>query len=125
VDAILVFTSAMNKEVGRWYLDKNFQHCFVVLNRHFGWTLYDPLPTGIQIVSLGHLDGNDIIAKNISLGHSVLAGNRPRQITPTTNIRTCVSIAKCLIGLEALWVQTPWQLHRHCLRVQNFRPFFQ
>jgi hypothetical protein len=119
VDAIIVFTSTP-KEAGRWYLDKNFQHCFVILNRHFGWTLYDPLPTGIRIVSLGRVDAYDLIAKNINLGHSVLMGIRRRDIPPKTTQRTCVSIAKCLIGMENFWVQTPRQLYRHCLKRQSF-----
>jgi hypothetical protein len=58
----------------------------------------------------------DLAAFYREQGHRVLVGQRP---PPRTRRRfalaplTCVTVVKRLLGIDAPWVWTPWQLYTH------------
>jgi hypothetical protein len=102
----------------RWLrpLRRGFRHCFVVVRAESVWLACEPLKDRIELDALALPDDFDLAAFYGEQGHRVLVGQRP----PVTARRrfavaplTCVTVVKRLLGIDAPWVWTPWQLYAH------------
>jgi hypothetical protein len=97
-------------------LRRGFRHCFVVLRAGSVWLACDPLKDRIELDALELPHKFDLAAFYREQGHRVLEGHRP---PPRTRRRfalaplTCVTVVKRLLGIDAPWVWTPWQLYSH------------
>jgi hypothetical protein len=97
-------------------LRRGFRHCFVVLRAGPVWLACDPLKDRIELDALELPGKFDLATFYREQGHRVLVGQRP---PPRTRRRfalaplTCVTVVKRLLGIDAPWVWTPWQLYTH------------
>lgn len=97
-------------------LRRGYRHCFVVLRAGSVWLACEPLKDRIELDALDLPSEFDLAAFYRQQGHRVLLGQRP---SPTTRRRfalaplTCVTVVKRLLGINAPWVWTPWQLYSH------------
>ena len=97
-------------------LRRGYRHCFVVLRAGPLWLACEPLKDRIELDALELPSGFDLAAFYRDQGHRVLLGERP---LPRTRRRfalaplTCVTVVKRLLGIDAPWVWTPWQLYSH------------
>jgi hypothetical protein len=97
-------------------LRRGFRHCFVVLRAGSVWLACDPLKDRIELDALDLPGQFDLAAFYREQGHRVLVGQRP---PPGTRRHfalaplTCVTVVKRLLGIDAPWVWTPWQLYTH------------
>lgn len=109
-------------------LKPGFRHCFVALREQGGWLVFDPLLDRIELAWIEPGQDLDLPSFYAAQGHSVLAGTtrRPDRAPrlPHLTPLTCVSVVKRLLGLNAAWVLTPWQLFRH-LTARQPDPFSQ
>jgi hypothetical protein len=102
----------------RWLrpLRRGFRHCFVVMRAGSVWLACEPLKDRIELDALAAPDDFDLAAFYCRQGHQVLLGERPparpRQRFALAPL-TCVTVVKRLLGIEAPWVWTPWQLYAH------------
>ena len=116
-------------------LRRGFRHCFVVLRAGSVWLAFDPLKDRIDLDALELPSEFDLAAFYREQGHRVLLGQRPPpRKRPRFSLAplTCVTVVKRLLGIDAPWVWTPWQLYAHLsgpehgftpcspLRPQNF-----
>jgi hypothetical protein len=97
-------------------LRRGYRHCFVVLRAGSVWLACEPLKDRIELDALDLPSEFDLAAFYREQGHRVLLGQRP---LPRTRRRfalaplTCVTVVKRLLGIDAPWVWTPWQLYSH------------
>jgi hypothetical protein len=97
-------------------LRRGFRHCFVVLRAGPVWLAFEPLKDRIDLDALALSGGFDLAAFYREQGHRVLLGQRS---SPSKRRRfalaplTCVTVVKRLLGIDAPWVWTPWQLYAH------------
>lgn len=96
----------------RW-LRRDYRHVFVVLPTSTGAIVVDPLA---HVLGVEHVDGLSLSAARAFYGahgcscvEVALRAPRPR---PAFGPLTCVEVVKRVIGLQAPWVMTPWQLWR-------------
>jgi hypothetical protein len=108
-------------------LRRGFRHCFVVMRTDSIWLACEPLKDRIELDALALPDDFDLAAFYHEQGHQVLLGQRP---PPKARRRfavaplTCVSVVKRLLGIDAPWVWTPWQLYLHLRGPKGgFRPW--
>ena len=108
-------------------LRRGFRHCFVVLHAGSVWLACDPLKDRIELDALELPIEFDLAGFYRAQGHRVLLGQRP---LPRKRRRfalaplTCVTVVKRLLGIEAPWVWTPWQLYAHLSGPElGFRPW--
>jgi hypothetical protein len=108
----------------RWLrpLRRGFRHCFVVVRAGSLWLACEPLKDRIELDALALPHGFDLATFYGERGHRVLVGQRP----PVTARRrlvvaplTCVTVVKRLLGIDAPWVWTPWQLYAHLSRPEG------
>ena len=97
-------------------LRRGFRHCFVVLRTGSLWLACEPLKDRIELDVLALPPDFDLAAFYGAQGHRVLLGRRPpprprRSFAPAP--LTCVTVVKRLLGIDASWVWTPWQLYAH------------
>jgi hypothetical protein len=97
-------------------LRRGFRHCFLVMRAGSIWLACEPLKDRIELDALVLPDDFDLAAFYRKQGHQVLVGQRspPRArrrfaVAPLT----CVTVVKRLLGIDAPWVWTPWQLYLH------------
>jgi hypothetical protein len=108
-------------------LRRGFRHCFVVLRTGSVWLACEPLKDRIELDALALPSEFDLASFYRAQGHRVLLGQRalPRKrrrfaLAPLT----CVTVVKRLLGIDAPWVWTPWQLYAHlCGPEHGFRPW--
>ena len=80
------------------------------------WLACEPLKDRIELDALALPDDFNLAAFYREQGHQVLLGQRP---PPKARRRfavaplTCVTVVKRLLGIDAPWVWTPWQLYVH------------
>jgi hypothetical protein len=97
-------------------LRRGFRHCFVVLRAGPVWLACEPLKDRIELDALELPGQFDLASFYRAQGHRVLLGERP---LPRKRRRfalaplTCVTVVKRLLGIDAPWVWTPWQLYAH------------
>jgi hypothetical protein len=97
-------------------LRRGFRHCFVVIRMQSVWLACEPLKDRIELDALAVPDDFDLPTFYCQQGHRVLLGERVRMrarariaLAPLT----CVTVVKRLLGIDAPWVWTPWQLYAH------------
>jgi hypothetical protein len=97
-------------------LRRGFRHCFVVLRAGSVWLACDPLKDRIELEALELPGKFDLAAFYREQGHQVLVGEhrllRTRRRFALTPL-TCVTVVKRLLGINAPWVWTPWQLYTY------------
>jgi hypothetical protein len=106
-------------------LRRGFRHCFVVIRTEAVWLACEPLKDRIELNALALPDDFDLAAFYCQQGHRVLLGERVAvrargrfALAPLT----CVTVVKRLLGIDAPWVWTPWQLYAHLSgRKRGFR----
>lgn len=97
-------------------LRRGFRHCFVVLSAGPRWLACEPLKDRIELAVLDLPREFNLARFYGEQGHRVLVGHRP---PPGPRRRfalaplTCVTVVKRLLGINAPWVWTPFQLYAH------------
>jgi hypothetical protein len=97
-------------------LRRGFRHCFVVMRAGSVWLACEPLKDRIELDALAVPDDFDLAAFYCQQGHQVLLGERlPARARSRFALAplTCVTVVKRLLGIDAPWVWTPWQLYAH------------
>lgn len=95
-------------------LRRGFRHCFVAVRSGAGWVICDPLSHRTDLAFVGGMTAADLIRWYRSHGLQVIetrigpAPLRPAPVRPYT----CVEAVKRVLGMQAGWVLTPWQLYR-------------
>jgi|DEB0MinimDraft_6_1074348.scaffolds.fasta_scaffold03492_7 hypothetical protein len=113
-----VFSEA--KKHGLWWLDKQFQHCFIV-RKDYGriWTVIED--------SYNHLQVHPFLVEeypNLSdlVGEQAIILPVKREIKDrfrgTLCLFNCVEVAKAVLGIRKTFIFTPKQLYRY-LHEQN------
>jgi hypothetical protein len=99
-------------------LRRGFRHCFVVVRAGSVWLACEPLKDRIELDALALPEDFDLATFYGEQGHQVLVGQRlpvtaRRRFAPAP--LTCVIVVKRLLGIDAPWVWTPWQLYAHLI----------
>lgn len=120
IDYICLFSNASNTIVGN-LLHRDFKHCLIVLRRCDEWIYIDPLRSVLIKQNFGNVTAANIAELYIKRNYRIVCGQRCRKhVNKKSHIqmldRTCVSICKRFIGVEASTVITPYQLYWHLLR---------
>lgn len=113
--ALLVFCADTEIAWLRRLLRPGFRHVFVALPAPGGWITVDPLSTRLEVAFHPLAADMDLAGWFRAQGHLVLPVPRQVPMPPRTLLAplTCVSVAKRLLGIDAPFVLTPWQLYRH------------
>jgi hypothetical protein len=95
-------------------LRPGFRHCFCVLRRADRWVVCDPLKGSIVLEILAEYPLEALAAHYLASGRSLLAGTAGslRPLPLRVRALTCVEVVKRLLGIDAPWVLTPYQLFR-------------
>ncbi|HEY9163896.1 MAG TPA: hypothetical protein VIN57_04715 [Magnetovibrio sp.] len=106
-------------------LRPGFRHCFVLVESHAAgvpvWVLYNPLSVGTQIALWPIADATIIRDELVDQGYIVVEtkavpiGRRLFAWRPYT----CVEAVKRVLGINASWVWTPWQLYIYLNKMNN------
>lgn len=101
-------------------LKKGYRHCFLILHDGQNWVSMDPLFGRTEL--LVHRVPSDFdMAKWLeSRGHVVVPAPllNPRHLAWPA-LFTCVEAVKRALGLQKLFILTPWQLYRYLTREQR------
>jgi hypothetical protein len=95
-------------------LRRGFRHCFIAVCSARGWVVCDPLSHQTDLSIVDGFSPPELAAWYREYGlvvvetHLRLALLRPAPLRPFT----CVEMVKRVLGLNAPWVLTPWQLYR-------------
>lgn len=113
VRALVVFADDSQLKRLR-YLRRGFRHCFVAVRGEGGWVICDPLSNQTALGIVDGLTSGELAAWYRQHGLIVIETavrsppSRPASIRPFT----CVEAVKRILGVQAPWVLTPWQLYR-------------
>lgn len=94
-------------------LRPGFRHCFVLVRAGAGWAVVDPMSHYTLALPLGDYPLRPLIRALRAMGLTVLPV-RPRVPVPVAQPwrpYTCVEAVKRVLGRNAPWVLTPWQLY--------------
>jgi hypothetical protein len=97
-------------------LRRGFRHCFILLRAGSVWLACEPLKDRIELDALELPREFDLASFYCAQGHRVLLGQRPlprKRRSFALAPLTCVTVVKRVLGVEAPWVWTPWQLYAH------------
>ncbi|MGE4280568.1 MAG: hypothetical protein AB7G62_13350 [Magnetospirillum sp.] len=99
-------------------LRPGFRHCFVAIRQGPFWVVTDPLSHRTIV----RLEGLDDLAAFYRRHHLVVVATRlldpPRRPAPWRPY-TCVEAVKRILGVQAPWVLTPWQLYLHLTKKEK------
>ena len=111
--AIVAFGPSSLKLLRR--LKPGYQHCLVATQAGGQWHLLDPLSNGMEIVTLGELTPQEVIAAFRDCGCDALAVQRRPPVMRSMPLApfTCVEAVKRVLGIRARRVLTPWQLRKY------------
>lgn len=107
-----------------WWLKllrPGFRHCFLALQNETGWVVYEPLSHCTVLTPVAVAQGWDLAAWYRQNGFVVidaLPSIAPRRLAPIRPY-SCVEAVKRVLGVQARWVLTPWQLHQFLLNGKN------
>lgn len=113
--AIVAFGPSSLKLLRR--LKSGYQHCLVATQSGGQWQLLDPLSNGMEIMTLGTLTPQEVIAAFRDCGCDALAVQRRPPVMRTMPLAplTCVEAVKRVLGIRARRVLTPWQLRKYLI----------
>lgn len=112
--ALVVYVDQHQLWYLRW-LKRGFRHCFVVLQEGDLWLAVDPLSNGVEITPLWLGREYDLAGFYQDCGYvvqHVLVG-QPRPTPAPLSPFSCVEMVKRVLGIQARWVNTPFQLYVH------------
>lgn len=95
-------------------LRRGFRHCFVAVRSGAGWVICDPLSNRTDLAFVADATAADLAHWYRGHGLQVIETpiapppRRPAPVRPYT----CVEAVKRVLGIQARWVLTPWQLYR-------------
>jgi hypothetical protein len=104
-------------------LKRGFRHCFVALRDRDIWLVCDSLKDRIELFVLPVAAEADLASFYHAQGHRVLIGTTQPKLRRGSLVLaplTCVTVVKRLLGVDAPWVLTPWQLFGH-LKLDAYR----
>ena len=103
----------------QYFLRPGFRHCAVIVQCMDYWLAVEPLSSRLQLRVLSHT-GPEMSAFLSQRGLIVLETSvrAARATLKMPSIWSCVEVAKLVLGIESIMIQTPWQLHRY-LREQS------
>jgi hypothetical protein len=92
-----------------------FRHCFACVHTAGQWILYDPLAHVTTLSLYSDIDSVDLEFWFRQHGCSVIRTTlKPARLKKSPpGFFTCVEAVKRVLGIQTLFVQTPWQLYRH------------
>ena len=112
--ALVAFTGKSDLKKLRW-LKPGYRHCLIAIKSQTHWIVCDSLAHQLRIDVLSDVDSIDLEFWFRCRGYRVVrdcispAPLRAQLFRPFT----CVEAVKRLLGVEAGWVMTPWQLYRY------------
>ena len=112
--ALVVFSGAADLWWLR-FLRPGFRHCFVALRFADGWVVVNTMAHQTEVGLYPDAQPVSVARHYRARGMTVVACPvRPAPRRPLSwRPFTCVETAKRLLGLDAPWVLTPWQLYKH------------
>lgn len=112
-EAVVVFADGCGPAFLR-ALRPGFRHCFVAVASQDQWVLCDPLLHRTDLVAFEASSAADIVRLYEDLGLVALRTRiRPDPVF-CVRVRpfTCVEVVKRVLGIDAPFIITPWQLFR-------------
>ena len=99
-------------------LKPGFRHCLIAIKSQAHWVVCDPLAHQLQIEVLSDIDSIDLEFWFRTQGYQIVRNfiNPAPQRAHLFRPFTCVEAVKRLLGIEAVWVLTPWQLYRYLIK---------
>lgn len=111
---------------GYWWtriVSPDFAHVFALKWAGDQWLMVHPRIGYLEVQALPYYDEQDIdqIVQDLEIDHTHKVGferlNKQRTRTPWLLwVWTCTEQVKALLGIRAVWVFTPRQLHRYVTR---------
>jgi hypothetical protein len=104
-------------------LKPGFRHCFVALAGAGGWVVVDPLSHRTCVAHIPISAELDLAGWYAAHGLTVVAAkvfSSSRRVSPIRPY-SCVESVKRILGIQAGWVLTPWQLYRYLNKIGIFR----
>lgn len=119
--ALVVFTDATDL----WWLRllrRGFRHCFVALYMPAGWVVVDPLSHRTIVTQLPVSKEFDLAGWYRQQGMTVVTvrNHSPYRRAAPVRPYSCVESVKRILGIQAAFVLTPWQLYRHLNKNRTF-----
>lgn len=102
-------------------LKPGFRHCLVATKKSGHWILCDSLAHQLHLDVISGRDSIDLEFWLRSEGYQVVR-HQVRNALPRVRFFrpfTCVEAAKRILGIEAIWVLTPWQLYRYLNKLND------
>jgi hypothetical protein len=117
--ALVVFSGRVDIPWQR-LLRPGYRHCSLILEDGDQWLLVEPLASHLQVRRLGQASV-DLRARLNRAGLTVVETRlqAPAGRVAPLGLWTCVETVKRGLGVHALWVQTPWQLHQFLEQKKN------
>lgn len=96
-------------------LRPGFRHCFVALCGPGGWVVVDPLSHRTCVAQIPATKDFDLCAWYRENGLQVVETKvfSPAKRVAPIRAYSCVESVKRILGIQAAWVLTPWQLFRY------------
>ena len=118
--ALVVFSGQADLKWLRM-LKPGFRHCFVVIENHGRWILYNPLSHRTEITVLESATGTELMKGYRGQGLRVVPWLfRPVRKKPAPwGLYTCVEAIKRILGIHAPWIITPWNLYKFLINKKN------
>jgi len=96
-------------------LRPGFRHCFVALQGGYGWVVIDPLSHRTCVARIPASPEFDLAGWYQARGMTVVETRVIAACEKVAPVRpySCVESVKRILGIQAGFVLTPWQLFRH------------
>ncbi len=118
--ALVAFTGQTGLRLLRC-LKPGFRHCLIVTKKGSHWIICDSLAHQLHLDVMSGFDSVDVEFWLRRNGYRVLR-QQVRTALPRAHFFrpfTCVEAVKRILGVEAMWVITPWQLYRYLSSVSK------
>lgn len=117
--ALVVFSGRADRPWQR-LLRPGFRHCCLILEDGSNWLLVEPLATRLEVRRIGAASV-DLRPKLRRAGLTVIEAMLPQEMgrVAPPGLWTCVETVKRGLGVNAIRIQTPWQLYRYLEQNRN------
>lgn len=107
-----------NRPESKW-MRPGFRHCYAMRNDYGAvWTRFNPCRSHIDI-SQELVSDYPTIQDYVTDAETYLAYNgKPCDVAHSLSVVSCVGAVKYLLGIQAPFVLTPYQLYKHLQRLQ-------